>query len=205
MRFSIERLKGGKVRLLADGEQFAIVTEGFLRDLKLKAGDEITVEDIDSIINEKTKAAALNKAMRLITLRMHSRGELVQKLKREFDGEAAEYAADELENMGLINDAEFSSLFGEELFERKGFARARIIDELKSRGVSSDTARAAVEFISDEDEFKRLIVLIEHSFSANLSDEKERRRVINNLIRRGYKLYDIERALGSLQTDTEYF
>ncbi|HOA34327.1 MAG: regulatory protein RecX [Clostridiales bacterium] len=205
MRFSIERLKGGKVRLLADGEQFAIVTEGFLRDLKLKAGDEITVEDIDSIINEKTKAAALNKAMRLITLRMHSRGELVQKLKREFDGEAAEYAADELENMGLINDAEFSSLFGEELFERKGFARARIIDELKSRGVSSDTARAAVEFISDEDEFKRLIVLIEDSFSANLSDEKERRRVINNLIRRGYKLYDIERALGSLQTDTEYF
>jgi len=205
MRFSIERLKGGKVRLLADGEQFAIVTEGFLRDLKLKAGDEITVEDIDSIINEKTKAAALNKAMRLITLRMHSRGELVQKLKREFDGEAAEYAADELENMGLINDAEFSSLFGEELFERKGFARARIIDELKSRGVSSDTARAAVEFISDEDEFKRLMVLIEDSFSANLSDEKERRRVINNLIRRGYKLYDIERALGSLQTDTEYF
>lgn len=205
MRFSIERLKGGKVRLLADGEQFAIVTEGFLRDLKLKAGDEITVEDIDSIINEKTKAAALNKAMRLITLRMHSRSELVQKLKREFDGEAAEYAADELENMGLINDAEFSSLFGEELFERKGFARARIIDELKSRGVSSDTARAAVEFISDEDEFKRLIVLIEDSFSANLSDEKERRRVINNLIRRGYKLYDIERALGSLQTDTEYF
>ncbi|MGI6773530.1 MAG: regulatory protein RecX [Clostridiales bacterium] len=203
MRFSLERLKGGRVRLFADGEQFAIVTEGFLRTLNLKEGDELTAEEIEDILTEQSKAAALNKALRLITHRMHSRGELVEKLRREFPKEAAQYAADEAESMGLVNDAEFSSLLAEELFLRKGFARRRIIDELRSRGVSAEVADSAVN-ISHEDEQGRLKQLVEEISPERSADEKERRRLINNLLRKGYNLSDINRALEYFGAEADY-
>ena len=96
----------------------------------------------------------------------------------------------------------WAELYAKELYERKGMGDRRIIYELCSRGISGETAKAAVEALhidcdESEDNVQRIVDIIEKKYYNITNDEKQRRRAWNALQRLGYSPSDIRRAFNA--------
>ena len=140
--------------------------------------------------------------MNLLARRAHSKKELLIKLSQKFDRSSAENAVAKLEELMLINDEKFAFQYAEELFERKHFAPRRIENELRLKGIDSETAQNAVKAL-DKDDINRIIVLLNSKYRSKLSTEKGVRQAINGLMRMGYSYGDIKKALAEVDCETE--
>ena len=126
--------------------------------------------------------------------RSHSKKELADKISRTAGREAAERAAERMEELGLVNDAQYARNLAEELLQRKRFAARRAEYELLQKGIDRALAQEIVEELAPEPE-ESLRFLIERKYQRSLSDEKGRRRVFAALQRLGYSGEDIRTAL----------
>ena len=137
---------------------------------------------------------AQEKALYLLEHRSHSKKELADKISRTAGREAAERAAERMEELGLVNDAQYARNLAEELLQRKRFAARRAEYELLQKGIDRALAQEIVEELAPEPE-ESLRFLLERKYQRSLSDEKGRRRVFAALQRLGYSGEDIRTAL----------
>lgn len=188
--------------LFVDGEfAFDTDTQAYL-DSGLRPGDAVTEEALRTLREEGDARRAERKAMRLLALRAHSRGELERKLARSFPREAAARAARRMEELGLVDDAEYARALARELYARKGFAEERVRLELLRRGIGREAAaRAAAEARPDPAGGARRV--LERKYARALGDEKGRRRAAAALRRLGYRWEEIRGALKEYETDGE--
>lgn len=103
-------------------------------------------------LNEKIYA----KAVKLLATRMHTTGELFQKLKkRDFeDGEIRAVLRD-LEEKGFLDDGKFAEIFVENLKRYKEWGYFGIKQKLRQRLVDDEIAAQALdEYYSNEDELQ---------------------------------------------------
>ena len=84
-------------------------------------------------------------ALRTLGSRAHSANELRQKLCRRADspGTVTE-TMNKLRDYGLTDDAKFSESFASSRLQNQGFGRLRVLNELRSKRVSSAVAEAAI-------------------------------------------------------------
>lgn len=183
--------KGGKILLYADGEYLFSLEPVYWYSLELRDGDMVPDERFEELRLEAERRRAADSALRLLTSRSHSRAELAVKLGRKYGSDAVEYAVARCEEMGFIDDAAYAREKAEYLLSSRGFAPARIRQELRAAGIDNDTADEALgelEF-SPEDEIPSII---ERKYrGADLSDDKTRRKIVAALQRMGYSLTDI--------------
>ncbi len=99
-----------------------------------------------------------------------------------------------MEELGLVNDAQYARNLAEELLQRKRFAARRAEYELLQQGIDRALAQEMVEELAPEPE-ESLRFLLERKYQRSLSDEKGRRRVFAALQRLGYSGEDIRTAL----------
>lgn len=91
---------------------------------------------------ERAKQAML----RLLSVRMRSRWELRKRLAgRRFSREAIEVALDDLERVGLVDDAEFARLFVESRLRRRPRSYRLLRQELGARGVPAEVIEDVIE------------------------------------------------------------
>ncbi len=91
---------------------------------------------------ERAKQAML----RLLSVRMRSRWELRERLAgRRYSREAIEVALDDLERVGLVDDAEFARLFVESRLRRRPRSYRLLRQELGSRGVPAEVIEDVIE------------------------------------------------------------
>ena len=94
-------------------------------------------------------AAPRAVALNLLSRREHSAWELRHKLaRRGFEPAQAETVLAELQDQGWQDDARFAEQYVSSRAER-GFGPLRISSELRLRGVTDDTAEAALAELSD--------------------------------------------------------
>lgn len=134
------------------------------------------------------------RALRLLSMREHSRVELERKLARfeEEEGTLAK-ALDELQAKGFINEAR---VIESVLHRRAGkLGAARIKQELQSKGLDPQAVRDAVTGLQ-ETERERAQEVWRRKFGAAPADAKEAVRQMRFLATRGFTTDVIRRVVG---------
>lgn len=180
--------------LFLDGELAMKLDTETLLQAGLRIGMELDDEALYELIQRSAARRAQEKALYLLEHRSHSKKELADKISRTTGREAAERAAQRMEDLGLVDDGRYARDLAAELLRRKGFAARRAEYELLQKGIDRGMAREIVEELAPEPE-EALRMLVERKYSGSLSDEKGRRRVVAALQRLGYSGEDIRSAL----------
>ena len=194
-RVEASRHKRGRVLVfLADGACLKI-TEQELLDFGLRAGDEL---DEGTLARLKEAAGVSNvkaTAADLIGKRAMSRRDLERKLKEKGASEAdARYAAEWLEAIGAIDDAEYAVLLAQHC-ARQGYGPARVREKLREKGVPRELWDSALDTIPDPevaiDDFLR-------TKRRGELDQREKKRLADALLRRGFAWPDVKAGLNRL-------
>ena len=187
------------VQLFLDGEPAVKLDEETAASLR--PGQQLSDEELHGLIARSDAVRAKEKALYLLEHRPHSKRELEDKLARTVGREAAGQAAGRMEELGLIDDADYAHRLAEEL-ARKGFTAPRIRQELLRRGIGRELAAQEAERAAAAPE-DALHSLIERRFARQLGEEKGRRRAVAALQRMGYRWEEIRSALRAFGGEPE--
>ena len=200
----IERIEasGGQRRrvlvYLTDGACLKI-TEQELLDFGLHAGDELDEETLKRLKDAAGVSNVKANAADLIGKRAMSRRDLERKLQDRGASETeARYAAEWMEAIGAINDADYAVLL-EQHCARQGYGPARVREKLYEKGVPRELWDDALDSLPDPAE--SIDRFLEHKLRGNPLDEKEKKRLSDALLRRGFSWSDIKAGLNRLGAD----
>ena len=199
-RIEASKHKRGRVLVfLADGACLEI-TEQELLDFGLRAGDELDqgtlgrLKEAAGVSNVKATAADL------IGKRAMSRRDLERKLKEKGASEAdARYAAERLEAIGAINDAEYAALLARHCADL-GYGPARVREKLYEKGVPRELWDDALDQLPDPS--AAIDRFLESKLRGRLPEEKEKKRLTDALLRRGYAWGDVKSAWNRMGEET---
>ena len=201
----IERLEASKHKrgrvlvFLADGACLKI-TEQELLDFGLRAGDELDETTLARLKEAAGVSNVKDTAADLIGKRAMSRASLEKKLKEKGASEAeARYAAEWLEAIGAINDADYAALLVRHCADL-GYGPARTREKLYEKGVPRELWDEALDHLPDNGE--QIDRFLQSKLRGRMPDEKEKKRLTDALLRRGYSWGDVKAAWNRLGSET---
>ena len=209
MKLTAKPGKGEKIHLSLDGEYIATVNADYWFTCGIKSGSEVTPEQLEELLTESARRKMMNKALDLLSLRDYSRRELSDKLvtkawekkeQKDMDlGSLKQQASDicdRLEELGLLNEERFARSYVDELIRRKHLSRSGLRTALIQKGVQRDIIETVLEEV-DVDPVEQIRELLATKFkNRDLSDEKQKTRTVNALLRLGYRYNEIHAAMG---------
>ena len=188
-----QRKKGRFLVKLEDGNILRVTEEEVLR-FSLAAGMELDDESLEALDESAQRSAVRAAAASMIGSRPLSKKELTRRLiQKGNDASDAQAAADWLEDIGAVDDAGYAAALVRH-YGGKGFGPARVKEELRRRGVDRSLWDEALEEMPEAAEV--LDELIRKKRKGDLSDPKEKKRVSDGLMRRGFAWSDIRAAMG---------
>ena len=130
----IETTKRGRYALMVDGEfAFSVHRDSFLLNRWLQKDAEVTPGQLEQLRREDEFRSAREQAIDCLAAAEQTGGMLRQKLLRRYGEEAAEAAVLRMEELGLINDREYSRRFAADAVNLRSWPRRRIAAELQKR------------------------------------------------------------------------
>ena len=195
-----EPRRKGLVQLYLDGEEAVkLDREVFLR-AGLRPGDQISDEELHQLILDSDARRAKEKALYLLEHRNHSKRELTEKIARTAASwEAAEAAAGQMEELGLVDDQAYARDRAREMFLRKRWGPLRVKQELRRKGIDGELIVELLEEYRQRDEgglvAENVRAVLETKYSGWREDEKQRRRAFAALQRRGYSYEEIREGM----------
>ncbi len=155
---------------------------------------EISEETFDEISAAAELCAAFRRGLNALGYGAYSKKELVMKLcHKGVTREMATGAADLLEEMGYVNEAEDAARLAERSL-RKFWGIRRISSELYAKGYSSDAVDAALSTLEKVD-FAALCEEYIRKKYRSLPDSPEgRKKLFSALVRMGYTSSEIKEA-----------
>ena len=146
------------------------------------------------------RGSAFDCALRVLALRDHSEAELRRKLKEKgYDEEGVEGSVARLKGLGYLDDARFARGFAASAIRNGRGYGTRLKLELARRGVAGEIVRETLEELGEE--FGEAEVLAQTiarrypGFDPAQASEKEKRKVVAYLQRKGFTLCAILAAL----------
>ena len=209
MKLTAKPGKGEKIHLSLDGEYIATVNADYWFTCGIKSGSEVTPEQLEELLTESARRKMMNKALDLLSMRDYSRRELADKLvtkawekkeQKDMDlGSLKQQASDicdRLEELGLLNEERFARSYVDELIRRKHLSKSGLRTALIQKGVQRDIIETVLEEV-DVDPVEQIRELLATKFkNRDLSDEKQKTRTVNALLRLGYRYNEIHAAMG---------
>ena len=195
-----EPRRKGLVQLYLDGEEAVkLDREVFLR-AGLRPGDQISDEELHQLILDSDARRAEEKALYLLEHRNRSKRELTEKIARTAASwEAAEAAAGQMEELGLVDDQAYARDRAREMFLRKRWGPLRVKQELRRKGIDGELIEELLEEYRQRDEgglvAENVRAVLETKYSGWREDEKQRRRAFAALQRRGYSYEEIREGM----------
>ena len=196
-RMRIERIeaskhKRGRVLVFLEDGACLKITEQELLDFGLRAGDGL---DEATLAGLKEAAGVSNvkaTAAELIGKRAMSRATLEKKLREKgASADDARYAAEWLEAIGAINDADYAALLVRH-YSEMGYGPARIRDKLYEKGVPRELWEEALEQLPDHG--GQIDRFLQGKLRGRTPDEKEKKRLTDALLRRGFSWGEVKAA-----------
>lgn len=172
---------------------------------RFAVGQEITEEQLNTLLATSRYNRARERALYLLGLRDYACKELEEKLYSEADPVTAAAVVERLREVGLLDDERYAARLARSLSEVKHYPRRRIEQELRRRGLSPVLAQAAVSDLEGED-FEQALEILRRKYYNKLNDPDSRRRVTAALARRGFSYGAIRRAMDEMEMpdDEEY-
>ena len=200
-RVEASKHKRGRVLVFLEDGACLKITEQELLDFGLRAGDDL---DEAALAQLKEAAGVSNvkaTAADLIGKRAMSRASLEKKLKEKGASEAdARYAAEWLEAIGAINDADYAALLARHYGEM-GYGPQRVRDKLYEKGVPRELWEEALDQLPDNGE--QIDRFLQSKLRGRTPEEKEKKRLTDALLRRGYSWGDVKAAWNRMGTAVE--
>lgn len=175
----IEKIQKNKLYLSTD--EIMDVTPLIRQKYSLKVND-----NIESLYDEISYEASLEKGIFLLSLRDRTKKELQQKLNEKYrNSKMVEKSVLKLVELGYINDKEYAVSY---IMSRK-YGKQRIVYNLMQKGIGRETIEEA--YFSIEEEYEKNIEdeKLEKAIEKNI--KKEENKLIQYLVRQGFSLNKI--------------
>ena len=194
---NIKPLKNNVIIIVLENNEMHLVNRLVFIKSKLKLGENVSKDFVEKLIYESDLEFAKEKALRFLDKKQYLSDELLKKLKLYYKENVAKITVENLKRIGLIDDLEILKKKIDYLISTKLYSKKRTLIELKNTGIETHFIKDALDNIeSDEiDNIKKLILKNYKNFK---KDRKIENRAIAFLIRYGYSIEKIKKALSDI-------
>lgn len=183
----------------SDGTRLGLYRQT-VEDFRLYSGKELTEAEFENLRTEAGKMSAKMRAVRIVSASSVSRRDLQQRLVRKGeDPEQAKEAVQWMEDLHLVDDRATAEQVVRSCIAR-GYGLQRARQALYEKKIPKTYWEEALADYPDQTD------RIQDFLRARLdedSDEKQKKRAIDALIRRGHSYGAIKKALEELSFDCE--
>lgn len=194
----IERSKHqqGRILVYLEGGDLLRVTEDELLRFDLYTGLDISSDTMVELQKCAARSDARVRAVHMISARPLSKQELQKRLRDKGTADAdAEAAADWLEDIGAVDDLAYARTIVRH-YSANGYGEAKLRDELRRRGVPREHWDEALADAPDPAE--TIARVIASKTKGDVIGERERKKLSDLLLRRGFAWRDVKAALVAL-------
>ena len=185
----------------ADGSKQALYRQT-VEDFGLYAGKELSEEEYQSLLTAAGKMSAKMRAVRIVSAANVSKRDLQERLVRKGeDPEQAKEAVEWMEEMHLVDDRNTAESIVHSCISR-GYGLQRAKQALYEKRIPKQYWEEALEDYPDQ--MEKIASFLRSRLDAD-SDEKQIKKAIDALIRRGHSYRTIREALNNLSFDSEDF
>ena len=190
-----------RVKLLFDDDTVLKTQPYVVADLGLYSGMELSESDYQALLAAAGKASAKARAVRIVAAAGVSEKELQKRLvQKGEDTQDAEEAVGWLKELHLLDDRETARQLVTSAVS-KGYGRARIKNILYEKGIPQEYWADALDTVPEmDDAIDRFLV---RRWQGTAPDEKEIKKAVDALIRRGHSWKDIQSGLRRYRADLE--
>ena len=196
----ITMTKKGRCALFVDGEFLFSAHPDIFFATGWQKGRGVTAEELEELRMASEERTAKDKALDLLSYSARTGHQLYEKLSRKYDPEASAVAVARMQELGLVDDADYARRFVADKLNLKDWGLRRIVQELRVKGVDQQHIDAAVEEL-DYDGAERLAEILLRKGKALPTEQKERNALINRWLRQGYDYEEIRAAMARLSED----
>lgn len=187
--------------VLEDGTRLGLYRQT-VEDFGLYPGRELTPEERDRLLAAVGEMSAKMRAVRIVSASSVSKKDLETRLVRKGeDPRDARQAVEWMEEMRLVDDRSTAEQVVHSCIG-KGYGLARARQALYEKRVPKEYWDEALKDYPDQ--LDRIKGFLRSRLDAQ-ADEKQVKRAIDALLRRGHSYGNIRRALEDLSLDTEDF
>lgn len=194
----------GKISIYIDGEFACVLHPDVYASSALRIGRETSAEELSGLLSQSLEKQAREKALSLLSRRSYTSGMLYSKLLENVGAEAAAAAVARMQELGLLDDADYARRYAAECLNRKGYSLSRTKQALLAKGIDRDLAEdtlAALEY----DPQPAIARIVRRKYLRCLGDEAGVKKTVAALARLGYQYADIRVVLGNLAEDENYY
>ena len=178
-----------RVKLVFDDDSVLKTQPYLLADFGLYSGMDLTDEDYQALLTAAGKASAKARAVRIVAAEKELQKRLVQKGEEAAD---AQEAVGWLKELHLLDDRETARQLVASA-AAKGYGKSRIKNILYEKGIPQEFwDEALAELPEMDDAIDRFLL---RRWQGKVPDEKEVKRTVDALIRRGHSWKDIQSGL----------
>ncbi len=190
--------RAGRYLIRLEGGRTLRLYPQTVEDFGLYAGLELTEAQLSRLREAAGEMSAKMRAVRIVSASNVSRKDLEQRLIRK--GEDPDQARDAvawMEDLNLVDDAKTAAqIVGRCASRGYGLARAR--QALYEKQIPKEYWEEALKDYPSQEEH---ILNFLHSRLGESRDEKDLKRAVDALLRRGHNYSEIQRALRQLDSD----
>ena len=174
-----------------------------VEDFGLYTGLEMTDEEFTRLLEATGKMSAKMRAVRIVSVTNVSRRDLEERLVRKGeDPQQAKEAVQWMEELHLVDDRNTAEQIVHSCIS-KGYGLARAKQALYEKRIPKEFWEEALRDYPDQ--LDKIESFLRSRLDAD-SDEKQKKKAIDALIRRGHSYGKIRQALNNLSFDSEdYF
>ena len=197
-----KRVQGRWLAVMEDG-CILRVGENEVIDFALYAGKELSVDEAENLQRSARSSGLKEKTIELLSRKPMSRRETEQKLRSwEAGEEECSAICDRMEELGLLNDAEYACRLVRH-YSAKGYGPRKLKDELDRRGVPRECWDEALS--RAEDHAPAIDAFLAKKLMGKTPDRKELKKVADALARRGFSWAEIDEAVRRYGVNTDEF
>lgn len=184
-----------------DGSKMGLYRQT-VEDFALYSGKELDEQDMEALRTAAGQMSAKMRAVRIVSAASVSRRDLESRLVRKGeDPQQAKEAVAWMEDLHLVDDRATAEQVVSSCIS-KGYGLMRAKQALYEKRIPKEYWDEALADYPDQTE--KITAFLKSRLDAD-SDEKQIRRAVDALIRRGHSYGTIRRALDALSFDTEDF
>lgn len=184
-----------------DGSKMGLYRQT-VEDFALYSGKELDEQEAEALRTAAGQMSAKMRAVRIVSAASVSRRDLEARLVRKGeDPQQAKEAVAWMEDLHLVDDRATAEQVVSSCIS-KGYGLARAKQALYEKRIPKEYWDEALADYPDQTE--KITAFLKSRLDAD-SDEKQIRRAVDALIRRGHSYGTIRRALDALSFDTEDF
>ena len=195
-RIEASKHKRGRVLVFLEDGALLRITEQELLDFGLRAGDDLDPAALNRLKEAASVSQVKTRAADLVGKRAMSRAELEKKLmEKGASQEEARYASEWMTAIGALNDREYAAMLARHCASL-GYGPRRTQEKLREKGVPRELWEEALEELPENG--GQIDAFLRAKLHGRPPEEREKKRLTDALLRRGFPWGDIKAAWARL-------